>query len=256
MNANMIELEHDGGITTLRFNRPSANALDLELLGEIDEALAEIESRNETRALILTGAGNCFSAGLDLKVVPSYTAAEQRALVTVLNRMVGRLYGLRLPTIAAVNGHAIAGGMIIVLACDYRIGADADYKMGLTEARVGVAFPVAPMAVVQAELSAPAARVAVLLARNTGPREAMQRGALDELQPAALLLPRAKEMAEEMAALPRVAYAKIKRHLRAAALAKIEDALVNQTEPMLNAWLDDETAQASAAVLARREPQN
>jgi len=162
---------------------------------------------------------------------------------------------LKLPTVAAVNGHAIAGGMIILLACDYRIGADHDYKLGLTEARVGVVFPVAPMAVVQAELSGPAARVGVLLARNAGPQEALQRGALDELQPAARLLSRAREVAEEMATLPRAAYGKIKRHLRAQALAKIEDALVNQNEPMLNSWLDDETAQASAAVLAQNKPQ-
>src|SRR3954470_24081006 len=106
--ANMVELENDGQITILRFNRPPANALDIELLEAIDQALAEIESGDQTRALILTGAGNCFSAGLDLKVVPTYSAAEQRALVTALNRMVGRLYGLKLPTIAAVNGHAIA----------------------------------------------------------------------------------------------------------------------------------------------------
>ena len=254
--ADMVELENDGQITTLRFNRPPANALDIALLEEIDAALESVENGDRTRALILTGAGNCFSAGLDLKVVPTYSAAEQRQLVTALNRMVGRLYGLRRPTIAAVNGHAIAGGMIVLLACDYRIGADHDYKIGLTEARVGVVFPVAPMAVVQAELSPPAARVGVLLARNTGPQEALQRGALDELQPAAGLLARARAVAQEMASLPPAAYAKIKRHLRAAALAKIEDALVNQNEPMLNSWLDDETAQASAAVLARREPQN
>ena len=253
--ANTVELENDGQITTLRFNRPPANALDIELLEAIDAALAEIESGDQTRALILTGAGNCFSAGLDLKVVPTYSAAEQRQLVTALNRRVGRLYGLKLPTVAAVNGHAIAGGMIILLACDYRIGADHDYKLGLTEARVGVVFPVAPMAVVQAELSGPAARVGVLLARNAGPQEALQRGALDELQPAARLLSRAREVAEEMATLPRAAYGKIKRHLRAQALAKIEDALANQNEPMLNSWLDDETAQASAAVLAQNKPQ-
>jgi enoyl-CoA hydratase len=249
--SDMIQLEMNAGIATLRLNRPPANALDLPLITELGEAFAELENKNEIGALIVTGAGRFFSAGLDLKAVPAYNADEQRALATELNRMVGRLYGLPLPVVAAVNGHSIAGGVIIALCCDYRIGAAGDYKIGLTEARVGVPFPVAPMAVVQGELSQPAARISVLLARNVSPQEALSQGLLDELQPAEQLLSRAMEIAEEMAALPRSAYGRIKRQLRAAALARIDDAVNNQNEPVLDSWLNAETASASAQVLAR-----
>jgi enoyl-CoA hydratase/carnithine racemase len=245
-----IQLETSAGIATLQLNRPPANALDLELLAELAETFAELENRADLRALVVTGTGRFFSAGLDLKAVPAYSRDEQRRLATELNRMVGRLYGLPLPVVAAVNGHAIAGGVIVALSCDYRIGAEGDYKIGLTEARVGVVFPVGPMAVVQGELSHPAARRAVLLARNVTPREALAEGLLDEVQPAERLLARAVEMAEEMAALPRASFGRIKRQMRAAALARIDDAVGNQNEPVLDSWLGAEMASASAEVLA------
>lgn len=249
--SEIIQLERNAGIVTLRLNRPPANALDLEVITELGDAFTELENEAEARALIVTGSGRFFSAGLDLKAVPAYSADQQRQLATELNRMVGRLYGLKLPAVAAVNGHCIAGGLIVALCCDYRIAAAGDYKIGLTEARVGVPFPVGPMAVVQGELAPAAARISVLLARNTDPQGALAQGLLDEVQAAEQLLGRAMEMAEEMAALPRSSYGRIKRHLRAAALARIDDAVSNQNEPVLGSWLGAETASASAEVLAR-----
>src|SRR5436853_7717728 len=159
-----IQLEMNDRIATLRLDRPPANALDLSFISALADTFTELEDRDDLRALIVTGAGRFFSAGLDLKAVPTYSRDEQRALANNLNRMVGRLYGLPLPVVAAVNGHSIAGGVIVAPCCDYRIAAAGDYKIGLTEARVRVPFPVGPMAVVQSELSPPAARTAVLLA--------------------------------------------------------------------------------------------
>jgi enoyl-CoA hydratase len=186
-----------------------------------------------------------------LKAIPTYSRDEQRALANNLNRMVARLYGLPLPVVAAVNGHSIAGGVIVALSCDYRIGAEGDYKIGLAEARVGVVFPVGPMAVVQSELSHPSARRSVLLARNVTPQEALAEGLLDELQPTDRLLARAMDVAEEMAALPRTSFGRIKRQMRAVALARIDEAVRNQNDPVLDSWLTAETASASAQVLTR-----
>src|SRR5439155_815693 len=79
------------------------------------ETLARLEADVETRAVVLTGHGEFFSAGLDLKVVPTYGPEQQRTMVMAINRLLGRLYGLGLPAVAAVNGHAIAGGLVVVL---------------------------------------------------------------------------------------------------------------------------------------------
>lgn len=250
---NSIQIERVGQIAVLRIDRPPANAIDLDLAGEFATALEGIETTDGIGALVVTGAGSCFSAGLDLKAVPTYDRAQQQAMVMQVNRLFGGLYGLPLPTIAAVNGHAIAGGVILTLCCDYRIGAEGGYKLGLAEARVGVPFPVAAMAIVQSELSHPVARTMVLTARNWSPPDAVSMGVLDELQPPELLLPRAIEVAQEMAALPRSVYARIKRELRGAALARIEDAIGNKNEPMLESWLSSETREASAEALKRKD---
>lgn len=246
-----IHIERVGPIAILRIDRPPANAIDLDLAIEFATALEGVETTGGIGALIVTGAGSCFSAGLDLKVVPTYDRAQQQAMVMQVNRLFGGLYGLPLPTIAAVNGHAIAGGVILTLGCDYRIGAEGDYKLGLAEMRVGVPFPVAAMAIVQSELTNPTARMMVLTARNSSPQAALSLGVLDELQPPDRLLARAMEVAQEMAGLPRASYRRIKQQLRADALACIADAIDNRNEPMLASWLSAETQVASARALKR-----
>lgn len=252
MSSRAIKIERVGPVAVLRIDRPPANAIDLDLANEFATELQRIEG-DRIGALIITGAGSCFSAGLDLKVVPTYDRQQQQAMVMQVNRLFGGLYGLPLPTIAAVNGHAIAGGVILALACDYRIGAEGDYKIGLAEMRVGVPFPVAAMSIVQSELSHPVARTMALTARNSTPRDALAMGVLDELKSPDLLLTRALEVADELAALPRSAYRRIKRSLRAAALAKIDDAISNRNEPMLESWLNTETQAASAQALKRED---
>jgi enoyl-CoA hydratase/carnithine racemase len=248
-----IQVERVGQIAVLRIDRPSANAIDLDLASEFATALEEIETNDRIAALIITGVGSCFSAGLDLKALPNYDRAQQQAMVTQVNRLFGGLYGLPVPTIAAVNGHAIAGGVILALGCDYRIGAEGSYKIGLAEVRVGVPFPVSAMAIVQSELSHTAARTMVLTARNFGPGEMLSMGILDELHPPEFVLQRAMEVAQEMAALPRSIYGRVKRELRGAALARIEDAVKYGKEPMLESWLNSETAAASAEALKRKD---
>jgi enoyl-CoA hydratase len=248
-----IHIERQGQIAVMRIDRPPANAIDLDLANEFANALEGLENTEEIRALVVTGAGKCFSAGLDLKVLPGYDRAQQESMVMQVNRLFGGLYRLPIPTIAAVNGHAIAGGVILTLCCDYRVGAEGDYKLGLAEARVGVPFPVAAMAIVQSELSPPVARTMVLTARNWSPGDAASMGVLNELQAPQRLLPRAIEVAQEMASLPHSIYGRIKRDLRRVALARIDDAINNRNEPMLESWLNDETRAASAEALKRRD---
>src|SRR5436305_15245384 len=118
----MIRVECTDGIALVRFERPPANAIELESAVALEETLARLEADAETCAVVLTGHGEFFSAGLDLKVVPTYGPEQQRTMVMVINRLVGRLYGLGLPTVAAVNGHALPGRLVVVLACDFLLG--------------------------------------------------------------------------------------------------------------------------------------
>ena len=246
---SVCEIERHEDVTIFRLNRPPANAIDLEFANQIEAAFAELTATSGGRAIVVTGTGGCFSAGLDLKKVPRYSAAEQRTMVSVLNRMIGRLYACPVPVVAAVNGHAIAGGLVLALACDYRVGTNAPCKIGLTEARAGIPFPAAAMAVVRAELTPAAARVLTLCASNIDAPAALAAGVVDELQPPEHVLPAALRVARDLAGIPAAAYTRIKHQLRASAIGVIEDRVARGTDPLLDSWLTSDAARASAALL-------
>jgi enoyl-CoA hydratase len=230
------------GIALVRMSKPPVNAMDIELAAGLGGALNGLASEEGVRAVVLAGLEGCFSAGLDLKALPHLNAAEQKELLLTFGRMILDLYRFPRPVIAAVDGHAIAGG---------RIGGDGDYQLGLTEVRVGVPFPIAPLRLVQAELGPDVARRLVLTSRTAGPREALEWGALDELRPPGEVEARALEIAEELAALPSISYTRTKHLLREETIGQMEDAVDQQLDPALSGWLTPESASAAARVLGQ-----
>jgi enoyl-CoA hydratase/carnithine racemase len=241
-----LRIEEHGELAVVRIDRPPANALDPELLYEGHQAVEELAGA-APGAVVLTGCDGFFSAGVDLKLVPTLDEEGQRTMVAGINRLFSAWYGFPRPVVCAVNGHAIAGGLILALCGDYRVGA-ADGKLGLTEARAGVPYPVAAMAVVRAELSPPAARRLVVLADLVDPPAALDLGALDEVAPAERVLPRALEVAGELATLPAQAYELVKRQLRGPTI----DAIRSGEDPLLSSWTGPETGEAARSVLGPR----
>lgn len=248
MTYPLVHTERRGAVAIVRLDRPPVNAVELEIGKQAEQAVDAVVA-SAPGAIVLTGAGSCFSAGLDLKLVPRYSPVEQRELITVANRLLHKLYACPLPLVAAVNGHAIAAGFVLALTGDYRVGTASPCKLGLTEARAGIPFPAAAMAIVQAELTPAAARLLTLVARNIDAARAMALGVLDELQPDDAVLRRALEVAEDLATIPRDAYARIKRQLRAQTISRIDALVAGGTDPMLSAWLGPDTATAAGAVL-------
>ena len=242
-----IAVEVEQGTAVVSVQRPPANAIDISLLTQLSTTLRELEQRRDVTAVVLTGAGKAFSAGLDLKLVPTYDRSQQNELLRILNQVLYQLYALPIPTVAAVNGHAIAGGLVLALACDMRVVVDTGALLGLTEVRAGVPFPVAAMAVVNAELSAATARELVLGGKNYDSSRALALGMVDELQPAEQVLARSKAIARDLSAAPRESYGRIKRQLRQAASAEIERA--QGADPLHGNWIGQETAAAAATVL-------
>jgi enoyl-CoA hydratase/carnithine racemase len=246
--ARFVTVETHGEVALVRIDRPPANALDLELLEEGSAAVADLRAA-EPGAVVLVGREGFFSAGVDLKAVPTLDRDGQRAMVDGINRLFLAWYSFPRPVVCAVNGHAIAGGLILALCGDHRVGAGAG-KLGLTELRVGIPYPAAAMAIVRAELPPPTVRALALRAELTeaGPH-AVELGLLDELCASDRLIERSLHVAAGLAELPRAAYTRVKDQLRGATVAELERVVAD--DPMRSEWLGEESAAASAAILDR-----
>jgi enoyl-CoA hydratase len=231
-----VRIEPRGELAVLTLDRPPANALIPEVLAEIDEGREQLLSE-EPRAVVISGREGFFSAGVDLKVAPTLDAEGQRAMVDGINQLVIGWYGFPRPVVAAVTGHAIAGGMVIALCADYRVGATSG-KLGLTELKVEVPYPVGAISLVQAELSPPAARALVLRSHLVEPEEALRLGLVDELAGSGEVFERACDVAEEMGRYAGETYARTKLELRGATLRRIEEA-VEAGDPLAEAWLPE-----------------
>lgn len=242
-----VSIEEHDDVAVVRVDRPPANAMDPGLLADAVAATEDIAAA-EPSAVVLTGRPGFFSAGADLKVVPTLDADGQRAMVDGINGLCMAWYGLPRPVVCAVNGHAIAGGLVFALCADYRVAA-ADGRYGLTELRAGVPYPTMAIAVVAAELSAPAARRLVLRADLVDAADLRELGAFDEVVPNDEVLDRALAVARDLAALPSSAYAATKRRLRAPTLALAARLQAGEADPLGDAWTDADTASRAAAIL-------
>lgn len=253
MERSTVRLEQIDGVAIVYLDKPPVNAIDRRLVNDAVECLMRLKDSDETKAVVITGTGKCFSAGLDLKTVPYYSISEQRKMVEDLNSAVLQLYSFPIPTVAAVNGHAIAGGFILAISCDYRIGTTSECKIGITEVRTGIPFPVATMEVLRAEIGPAAARRMTLTGKNAGPEESLENGVLDELQPGRTVTERAIEVAKDLATMPGKTYAQIKYQLRGETIERIERAIREGSDPLLKTWITDEGRSASAEILSRED---
>ena len=244
-----VTIKPRGEVALVTIDRPPANAMDPQLLSDGRAVLEELRE-SEPAAVVLTGRPGFFSAGVDLKLAPTLDRDAQREMVDAINRTFLDWYSFPRPVVSAVNGHAIAGGLILALTGDQRIGA-GDGKLGLTELRAGIPYPAAAIAIVRAELSPPAARTLALRADLVDMRHGLELGLLDELVEPGALIDRSLEVANELAALPRGAYARVKEQLRGTTAAELRERLDRGEDPMLAGWLGEETAAASAAILDR-----
>jgi enoyl-CoA hydratase len=228
-----VSLTDLDGVVVLAVDRPPANALDVELLRELVAAVHRV-AVDSPRALVLTGRVGFFSAGADLKAVPSYGAEEQRQMVEGINAMALGVYGLPFPVVGAITGHAIAGGLVLALCADLRVASSAG-RYGLTEVKVGVPYPQAAIGVMRAELAPHAARVLALGNQLVSAGECLRLGVFDEIVEPEVVLPRAIELARELATLPLSTYARTKHDLRGDTLERLRAAAAD--DPLLVQWV-------------------
>lgn len=240
----MIGVSHEDGIAVVRLEHGKVNVLDLELLQAITATLAELEDAD---AVVLTGAGRAFSAGVDLKRLLDSGPDETEEFLLALDAALRGLYDFPRPAVAAVNGHAIAGGCILVQACDYRVMSAG--TIGVAELRVGVPFPTAPFEIFRTAVGPRAAEL-VLSGRTVGPDEALALGMLDAVAEPDDLLDVALARAAELGRIPRTTFTHTRNQLRGETRRRIA-AAADEDARTRALWQTDEIRDAVRGYLDR-----
>jgi enoyl-CoA hydratase len=234
----MFDREARDGITLLRMTHGRANAWDIEF---VEGFRRELEAAAASRALIITGGGKIFCAGVDLPRLLEEGAPYVERFIPLMGKLVRELFELPVPVVSAVNGHAIAGGGIIALASDYAVMADGEARIGVPELTVGVPFPAAPLEEVRYAIPGDRLRAIVNLGRTLRPAEALTHGLVDEVVPADVLIERALTVAGQLAAIPAASFRLTKERLRAEAVARIDRDGEAYDARATAVWSDPET---------------
>lgn len=246
----MIEVEDRDGVRVLRMNRGKANAMDLELLRALRVELLALRESG-ARAGVITGSGSMFCAGVDLKRVVDGGAAYVREFLPALESALEAAFTMPKPLVAAVNGHAIAGGYILACACDRRIMAEGKGRVGLPELHVGVPFPTLVMEILRSSVAPPRLGELLLVGGTMNPGSALAASLVDELAPEAGLLDAACAVAGKLGSLEPGAYATTKRKLREPALDAWRSRAADGDAAITEQWCSEATLASIAAFVEK-----
>jgi enoyl-CoA hydratase len=209
----MIDLATKGRVAILKMTHGKANAMDVALCEEIIKRLDEVRA-SSARAVVLTGQGNIFSAGVDLVRALGGGPDYFRHFLPPLRRMFEVVFFYEKPVVAAVNGHAMAGGCVLTCAADRALMAHASGRIGITEMLVGVPFPVIALEIMRFAAAPGRFEEMVFSGATFAPDAAVGLGLADEVVPADALMDRALAAAEALAALDPDTFALTKRQIR------------------------------------------
>jgi enoyl-CoA hydratase len=238
----VLEVEQRSGVTVVRLWHGKVNALDLDLLREITEVMRDLDS---DRPVVITGSGSVFSAGVDLRRIVEGGRAYAREFIPALSDAFLAIFDHSGPVVAAIDGHAIAGGAIVAAACDVRIMSGG--KIGLAELSVGVPFPPVALEILRYAIG-PAAHQLVLTAELLDPSQAQAIGLVHEVTGPDALLPTAVGRAQQMAKVPAEVFEFSKRQLQQPARARLADR-EGDDAVVLAMWSSDRTLAAIAQYL-------
>jgi enoyl-CoA hydratase len=233
-------------VLQIRLEAPGMNALGTPILEQVESLLDSADGQ----PILLTGEGPAFSAGLNLKEVADLDLEGMKTFLGRLERVSSKLFNYPAPTVACVNGHAIAGGCILAVACDWRVAANNERaRIGLNEVAIGLRFPPMILRLLRHRLGGPNLEKAVLGAGLHAPAAAMALGMVDELSDDALAL--AQKRLDKLARHPPDAYAAAKAALRHGVTdvsAEERDAFLNEVVPV---WVSEPVKAQIRAVLER-----
>ncbi|MET0379563.1 MAG: enoyl-CoA hydratase-related protein [Spongiibacteraceae bacterium] len=244
-------------VLTVTLNRPEAkNAINLDVVPLLNQILQRAEHNPEVGAIVLTGAGNTFSVGGDVKSMAAKTEFSEEELLGALHRSsatVLKLHRMNKPTIAFIRGPAAGGGLALALGCDLRYG---DETARLTYAYTKIALPgdFAANWLLEKLLGTAQAREFCFFSPVVGAAEAKQLGLLNRVFPAVDAQAQVQALAEQLANGPTATLAEIKANLNAAAELPAEQAVAREAESFVRCRLLSDHREASIAFVEKRAP--
>ena len=255
MPYNTVKLEYANDLGLLTLNRPEKrNAISAEMIGDLPAALDEC-ARSAARAVIVTGAGTAFCAGMDLNYLKEFPSQSPEQIISDARRIAGlfrSVWSFPKPLIAAVNGPAIAGGTGLATLCDFTL-AVPQATFGYTEVRIGF-MPAIVASFVLRQVGEKRARDWLLSGRLFTAQEGLVMGLVNEVVSPEKLLDRARELAAALASMSPTALASTKRLLVKFAEAEIDREIQIAVEESARMRLTSDFREGLAAFLEKRKP--
>jgi enoyl-CoA hydratase len=240
MGTIMIDLRTDDGIAVVTIAHGKANALDIDLCEALVKCFEELRA-SDVRAVVITGQGRMFSAGVDLVRVSSGGADYVRKFLPILNRAFDAVFFLPKPVVAAVNGHAIAGGCVLTCCADRRLIARGGGRIGVTELLVGVPFPALAFEIVRAAVPSRHLAEFTLGGATYDADEALGLGWVDEITEPDALIENAMAAARRLASLSPFAFAQTKTQMRQPVVERLERSGAAIDKIAIEIWAAAET---------------
>ncbi|HEY6024263.1 MAG TPA: enoyl-CoA hydratase/isomerase family protein [Pseudolabrys sp.] len=236
----MIDIKITDGIAVLRMNHGKVNALDIEFCEELAARFAELR-KSDAKALVLTGQGRSFSAGVDLKRLSEGGRNYILQFLPALHRLYEEIFFHPKPVIAAINGHAIAGGAVLACCADRRIMARESGRIGVTEILVGVPFPALAFEIVRLAVPPRYLSEFTLTGATYATEAALQRGWIDEVAEPSELLEDALAVAQELGMLSPAAFAQTKSQIRQPVAERLQNCGEATDKAVTHLWTAPET---------------
>jgi enoyl-CoA hydratase len=233
----MVRTEQLDTVAILHLEHGSANTFDVEFCSRAVEEL-EKHRDSQTRAIILTGRRNIFSAGVDLLRLVEEGPDYARDLLEVFHDFCSQVFVFPKPIVAAINGHAIAGGCVLACMADWRLMVQESGRIGVPELLVGVPFPAAPLEVMRFAVPPQHLQEVIYFGNTYDPEEALARGLVDRLVPEQDLQTRALEDARLLASLPETTFRLTKIQLREPVVERMRIGHERHGPEVVEAWTD------------------
>jgi enoyl-CoA hydratase/carnithine racemase len=238
---NSVTIEMHDAVAEVQMRNGITNAINLDLVVELSNAISQLSKNDQVNGVVLTSSNDkFFSIGFDIPTLIELSEKDFKVFYRTFNKFCLELYTFTKPTLAAITGHAIAGGCILALCCDYRFIARGHKLMGLNEIKLGVPVPYLADRILQEIVGGKNARVIMETGDFYKPEESLALGLVDQVEEAEEVVNRGIEKIRSIEALPLQIYTAIKRNRVEPVTERLERVLEKKMDEFIEYWFSPE----------------